>query len=65
MGAILYGASYLLLIVALSGGQFGAGIWALSPILCVIGFTQGMIMTPMLNLVLSKVSQRETEWHQV
>jgi MFS family permease len=49
-----------LLIVALSGGQFGAGIWALSPILCAIGFTQGMIMTPMLNLVLSKVSHRET-----
>lgn len=59
-GAILYGASYLLLIVALSGGQLGTGVWALSPILCAIGFTQGMIMTPMLNLVLSKVSHRET-----
>nr|WP_314267626.1 MFS transporter [uncultured Moellerella sp.] len=55
-GAILYGLSYLLLILTtylLPPDSQGV---TLSPILFLIGFTQGMIMTPMLNLVLSKIS---------
>ena len=55
-GAILYGLSYLVLIMATYLlPPYSQGV-TLSPILFIIGFTQGMIMTPMLNLVMSKVA---------
>nr|WP_274921875.1 MFS transporter [Providencia sp. G1(2023)] len=55
-GAIFYAISYVLLLIALYAFSLNSPVEWLSPILFFIGFTQGMIMTPMLNLVLAKVT---------
>lgn len=55
-GAIFYGLSYVLLIWILNYISLISNSEVLLPILFLIGFTQGMIMTPMLSLVLSQVS---------
>ncbi|ELZ5939182.1 MFS transporter [Providencia vermicola] len=57
-GAIFYGASYILLLTGLYWFSSNYSVVWLSPILLAIGFTQGMIMTPMLNLVLAKVTSQ-------
>ncbi|MEX6210837.1 hypothetical protein AB6G58_14295 [Providencia huaxiensis] len=46
----------MLLLIALYAFSLNSPVEWLSPILFFIGFTQGMIMTPMLNLVLAKVT---------
>ena len=56
LGAIFYAISYVLLLIALYAFSLNSPVEWLSPILFFIGFTQGMIMTPMLNLVLAKVT---------
>ncbi|MBP6121362.1 MULTISPECIES: MFS transporter [Providencia] len=55
LGAILYGVSYCLLIIFLLVITLEINIYLFMPLLLIIGFTQGMVMTPLLNLVLSKV----------
>lgn len=55
-GAIFYAISYVILLIALYAFSLNSSVEWLSPILFFIGFTQGMIMTPMLNLVLAKVT---------
>ncbi|OBU04979.1 MFS transporter [Morganella psychrotolerans] len=59
-GALWYAAGYLALIAGLYLLPAGETPWLLTPLLFWIGFTQAMIMTPMLNLVLSRVSAPET-----
>lgn len=59
-GALWYAAGYLALIAGLHLLPGGDTLWILTPLLFWVGFTQGMIMTPMLNLVLSRVSAPET-----
>lgn len=55
-GALFYGLSYMLLLVMLYWFSSNSSALWLTPVLFLVGFTQGMIMTPMLNLVLAKVS---------
>ncbi len=55
LGAILYGLSYCLFITFLLTITIKINIYLFMPLLLIIGFTQGMVMTPLLNLVLSKV----------
>ncbi|MCW2254726.1 MFS family permease [Providencia alcalifaciens] len=57
-GAVLYGLSYVLLLVVFQILSLTSDILWLMSVLFLIGFTQGMIMTPMLNLVLSKVTSQ-------
>ncbi|EKT63002.1 MFS transporter [Providencia burhodogranariea] len=59
-GAVLYGLSYMLLLVVFQLLSLTSDIWWLMLVLFLIGFTQGMVMTPMLNLVLSKVTSQVT-----
>ena len=54
-GALLYGISYIFLIMSVNVAAHLINFNILTLILFLIGFTQGMIMTPMLNLVLSTV----------
>lgn len=58
LGAVLYGLSYVLLLVVFQTLSLTSDILWLMLVLFLIGFTQGMIMTPMLNLVLSKVTSQ-------
>ncbi|MGJ7248856.1 MFS transporter [Morganella morganii] len=55
-GALGYAASYLLLIAGLNFLPQSTANTILSLFLFLVGFTQGMIMTPMLNIVLSRVT---------
>lgn len=55
-GALGYAASYLLLIAGLNILPQSTTSAVLSLLLFLVGFTQGMIMTPMLNIVLSRVT---------
>lgn len=55
-GALGYAASYLLLIAGLNILPQSTTRAVLSLFLFLVGFTQGMIMTPMLNMVLSRVT---------
>ncbi|WP_430442026.1 MFS transporter [Providencia huaxiensis] len=55
-GAIGYGLSYLLFIGLLFIVTPTTNLNIITPALFLIGFTQGMIMTPMLNLILSRVN---------
>lgn len=59
-GALWYAAGYSALIAGLYLVPAGATAWFLTPLLFWVGFTQAMIMTPMLNLVLSRVPAPET-----
>ena len=59
-GALWYAAGYLALIAGFHLLPAGETAWFLTPLLFWVGFTQGMIMTPMLNLVLSRVPAPET-----
>ncbi len=54
-GAVLYGISYIILMMNINVTSSLIHFNELILILFFIGFTQGMIMTPMLNLVLSTV----------
>lgn len=55
-GALGYAASYLVLIAGLNLLPQSTANTILSLFLFLVGFTQGMIMTPMLNIVLSRVT---------
>ncbi|WP_368938842.1 MFS transporter, partial [Morganella morganii] len=55
-GALGYAASYLVLIAGLNFLPQSTANTILSLFLFLVGFTQGMIMTPMLNIVLSRVT---------
>ena len=55
-GALGYAASYLVLIAGLNFLPQSTANTILSLFLFLVGFTQGMIMTPMLNIVLSQVT---------
>lgn len=55
-GALGYAASYLALIAGLNFLPQSTANTILSLFLFLVGFTQGMIMTPMLNIVLSRVT---------
>ncbi|HCR3202062.1 TPA: MFS transporter [Morganella morganii subsp. morganii] len=55
-GALGYAASYLVLIAGLNFLPQSTANTILSLFLFLVGFTQGMIMNPMLNIVLSRVT---------
>ncbi|TFT84359.1 MFS transporter, partial [Proteus mirabilis] len=54
-GAVCYAFSYILLILGVYYLITPKNTTLIIPFLLLVGFTQGMIMTPMLNLVLEKV----------
>ncbi|WP_240091567.1 MFS transporter [Proteus mirabilis] len=54
-GAVCYAFSYILLILGVYYFIIPENTTLIIPFLLLVGFTQGMIMTPMLNLVLEKV----------
>lgn len=55
IGALAYTSSYLILILMNTYFATKLSPYALIPIMMIIGFTQGMIMTPVLNWTLSFV----------
>jgi MFS family permease len=55
LGAAAYAASFVTLIAAVTCLPIARSPVFLLPVLFVLGLTQGMVMTPMLNLVLANV----------
>ncbi|WDD94495.1 MFS transporter [Burkholderia sp. FERM BP-3421] len=55
VGAAAYAASFAALILAVRYLPIQQSPWRLLPVLFMLGLTQGMVMTPMLNIVLANV----------
>ena len=55
LGAICYAMSYLILMLLVGQWAMVQPIWIFIPLMFLVGFSQGMLMTPMLNLVLATV----------
>ncbi|MDN7671437.1 MFS transporter [Burkholderia oklahomensis] len=57
IGAASYAASFVALILAVRYFPILDLPWLLMPVLWTLGFTQGMVMTPLLNIVLANVQE--------
>lgn len=55
IGALCYAGAYLILMIMVGGFLWTHPIWIFLPIQLLIGFTQGMVMTPIINRVLASV----------